>query len=471
MPGESAGRGGGARENSAAVDEGSVPSVAGVSGQLWGGKIGRALGGVQADSPGMVGRQLRKAGFERDRLLREQGKRSDFRDGGRDGHEDLDYVMGERKDNQPRIAGTPGATRTLPGVRLPSRVPLGTGRRQDRSVDLTIMESFPTVLSPHMKPTSVTPPNLSGSETEFSLDVEVGLRLGLDRPEETGTEEEAAVRVTALPPDWSGNLEELERPFGVKLCQVPAGCPLCGYYAEPGMPARRQSFRVAGLGWAACERCHTIYRRQVESLDSGGSAGLMLPYQQVHRRLVSRAPFGDGHCIDFSPEGRWREACEGLYASTLTGEELDKTAYLGAGELICFYCVENCLDPEWALELLRFHLADSGVLRLFFLASPFERFPRDVFTWLSSKGMGVRQIPSRKGVDTLLDRLGLTVVARRRSANVLITGGRGRPFIVSPGFFWPWKSVRLGVDLWNTVMNVGLGEELVLRRKSIVIGG
>lgn len=379
--------------------------------------------------------------------------------------------MGERKDNQPKIAGTPGATRTLLGVRLPSRAPLGTGRRQDRSVDQTIMESFPTVLSPDMRPTIVPPPNPSGSEIGFSLDEEVGLKLGLDRPEETGTEEEAAMRVMALPPDWSGNSEELERPFGLKPCQIPAGCPLCGYYVEPGLPARHQPSRVASLGWAVCERCQTVYRRLMEPQDSGGSAGLMLPYQQVHRRLLSRRSFGEAHCIDFSPGGRWREACEGLYTSTLTGEELDKSAYLGAGELVCFYGVENVLDPEWALELLRFHLADSGVLRLFFLVSPFERFPGDVFTWLSSKGVRVRQIPSRKGVDALVDRLGFTVAERRRSANVLITGSRRRPFLGSPGFFWPWKSVWLGVDLWNTLMNIGFGEEMVLRRKGKAFGG
>lgn len=279
------------------------------------------------------------------------------------------------------------------------------------------------------------------------------------------------MRVTALPPDWPDDLEESERPFVVKACQLPAGCPLCGYYVEPGLRARRQPSRVAGLEWAACERCYTVYRRQLETHESGGSAGLMLPYQQVHRRLLSPVPFGDAHCIDFSPGGRWREAFEGLYASTLTGEELDKTGYLGADELICFYGLENCLDPEWALELLRFHLAGSGVLRLFFLVSPFERFPRDVFTWLSSKDVGVRQIPSRKGVDTLVDRLGFSVVARRRSANVLITGGLGRPFFVFPGFYWPWKSVRLGVDLWNTVMNIGFGEEMVLRRNGTVFGG
>ena len=240
---------------------------------------------------------------------------------------------------------------------------------------------------------------------------------------------------------------------------------MCRYRQPGGRHHRRRRDWIADVGWAICFDCLTVYRDSQHPQILSHPEGLVLPFSLLRRILESRFSSTVGLFVDCSPSGFLIDHCRSLFAAALTFKELQEVPPLNAQDITCSSFLEISEDAEFVLRRLSDHLGDGGTLRVSLLFTPFEGSPRASISWLSSRHINVQQVPSQRGLTSLLDRVGLSIQSRKRTLHIAMTPSLGVPSGTKRDIFSPGNAFRLCLDCLRSGKNVGFGQELVLCRK------
>jgi hypothetical protein len=242
-------------------------------------------------------------------------------------------------------------------------------------------------------------------------------------------------------------------------------CMICGFRQPGGKHHRRRRDWIAEVGWAICFDCLTVYRDPQHPQSLSYPEGWVVPFSLLRRSLESRFSSNPGVFVDCSPSGFLMDHSRSLFATALTFKELLEVPSLQAQDITCSSFLEISEDAEAVLRRIFHHLGDGGILRISLLFAPFKGLPQASISWLSARHIKVQQVLSQRGLNSLLNRVGLSVQSRRRTLHIAMTPRLGVPLGAKRGLFSPWNALPLCLDRFRSGKNVGFGQELVLCRK------
>lgn len=357
----------------------------------------------------------------------------------------------------------PPASRDPVSVRTGSRKP----QRGDRVERRTILDSFPSVFAPvkpPAEPERAEPIQEEIPAPEFPEQSDVAIPTVSVSPEVVEiervldtTENDAPVydpepksfsRPVEIEPDWH---------------QLRRRCEVCGHDRQGDLDPMRSPRYILDQDWVICRSCYSVLRETERDGYEGSASGYVLPYDFLERKMRRLGRHRNSYCVDCRPGGPIALPCPELFRETIRLKDLYERPALQAQDLTCYGCLEAIGDIEWALQLLLYHLAAHGVIRIHLLQAPFVSSPKNVGAWVEENQLELRQMPSEKGLESLLRRLGLEIRVRIPSVNVPI--GRPTPSYVAGSVWNPWNAFQIAKLGFASVMNCGFGEELVLSRK------
>jgi hypothetical protein len=350
---------------------------------------------------------------------------------------------------------------------------MGTGvqtvRRSDWTERPSVLDSFLSVMAP---PAEV--PDTQAPEWNVSPAFVPELPAEPEATPVSGLEEQAAYEIPAEPHTVSDEPKQLSAGADSSFRSVEPDpdwhylrhrCVLCGRdrYGEQN-PWTSPSW-ITEQGWVICRTCYSVHRGTVGALAEYQPGGWVVPYDFIERNLRTLPRHRTGLFVDCSLVGGMQKPCTRLFSQSLRIQELYEMPSLQAEDITCYTCIETAYDAEWVMQLLLYHLAEHGVLRINLLLSPFLSSPKQVGRWLESHHIDVHHFPSKRGMEEMLERLGLEVLVRMRTVNLPLATGFELPNCMKGFILAPWNAVRVARMGLESMMNFGFGEELVLSRK------
>lgn len=369
-----------------------------------------------------------------------------------------------------RLTGSATGGRKAPRPSLVTKTGAVPVRRKDWPEQRSIVEAFPSVLALAGRPEQYR------RECSLPTEAEPEPRRA---PQSTPVAEAEAkphspdeIPEESQPiPSVAGAVREKEASFVRPIAPQPHSyplrhrCVLCGYDRYGELNPWYSPRWITQQGWVICRTCYSVHRGPEGALSDFQPGGWVLPYDFVERNFRILPRHRSGLFVDCSPFGVMKGPCSELFTQSIGIQELHEMPTLQAEDITCYSCIETSGDIEWVMQLLLYHLAENGVLRINLLLEPFVSSPKAVGPWLEAKHIDVHRFPSRTGLRKMLDRLGLEVLVRMRTVNLPVATGLELPDYMKGFILFPWNAVRVARIGIESIANFGFGEELVLSRK------